>query len=183
MGRDRRDGIRTVVGTAAGAARPPVLVTGGDLPGGPADRARLGSPAPAAVARGADPQPAIALHQPPRLAAMSAPGKGQLPRPGLPQVPDQQFHLRRSLGPAGGEQAGILAQRRGQAPLLSAGRGRPRDRGGDLARIQGRLGTVNDAGDHRPGRGQEPGVRGRAGHEEEPGTIRARLGRNSPTPG
>ena len=97
MGRDRRDGIGTVVGTAAGAARPAVLVTGGDLPGGPADRARLGGPAPAAVARGADPQAAIALHQPPGLAAMSAPGQDQPPGPGSLQVPDQQLDLRRAL--------------------------------------------------------------------------------------
>ncbi len=34
---DGRDGIGTVVGPAAGAARSPVLVAGGDLPGGPAD--------------------------------------------------------------------------------------------------------------------------------------------------
>ena len=37
MSGDPRDGIGTVIGPAAGAARSPVLVAGGDLPGGPAD--------------------------------------------------------------------------------------------------------------------------------------------------
>src|SRR6266487_2395401 len=49
MGRDLRDGAGTAVGTAAGAARPAVLVAGGDLPGAPADRAGLGGASPAVV--------------------------------------------------------------------------------------------------------------------------------------
>jgi hypothetical protein len=42
---------------------------------------------------------------------------------------------------------------------------------------------VNDAGDDRARVGEEPRARGRAGHEGEPGTIRARLGREAPIPG
>src|SRR6266700_8341825 len=60
MGRDLRDGA----GTAAGAARPAVLVAGGDLPGAPADRAGLGGASPAVVTSSADPQAAGALDQP-----------------------------------------------------------------------------------------------------------------------
>ncbi|SRR6266851_7703835 len=51
MGRDLRDGVGTAVGTAAGAAWPAVLVAGGDLPGVPADRARLGGASPQVIAR------------------------------------------------------------------------------------------------------------------------------------
>src|SRR5262249_49007439 len=47
MGRDLRDGIGAVVGTAAGAAWPAVPVPRGDLPGVPADRARLSGASPA----------------------------------------------------------------------------------------------------------------------------------------
>jgi hypothetical protein len=155
MGRDRRDGIGAAIGKAAVAARTPVPVTGGDLPGGPAGRARSGGPAPAAVARGADPQAAIALHQLPRVTAMSAPGQDQLPGSSRLQLPDQQPDLRRALGPPPGcEQAGVIAQRRGQAALLSAGRGSPPDRRRDHVPAQGGLGFTDDAGDHRTGVGQ-----------------------------
>ncbi len=120
MSRDLPGGIGAVVGTAPAAARPPVPVPGTDVPGVPADRARLGGAAPEVIARCADPQYAIALDQPPGLTAAAAPRQDQPPGPVLPQDPDQQLDLRRAFRPPRGQQARIAAQRRGEAPLLSA---------------------------------------------------------------
>ncbi len=114
---------------------------------------------------------------------MGAPWQDQPLGSHLLQGPDQQLDLGRAFWPPGGKQAGIVAQRPGEASLLSAGPGNPRDHGSDVVPVQDWLGTVNDAGDDRAGLGEEPRVRGRASHEEEPGTIRARLGRKAPMPG
>ena len=142
MGRDLPGGIGAVVGTAAAAARPAVPVPGTDLAGAPADRARLGGAAPAAIARCADPQHAIALDQPPGLTAAARTRQDQPLGPVLPQDPDQQLDLRRALRLPRGQQARIAAQRRGQPPLLSPRRRSPRDRGGDGACAQARLGAA-----------------------------------------
>src|SRR5208337_1983548 len=115
---DAGDGIGAVVRAAACAARPTVLVAVGDLPGVPASGARLGRSSPAAVARRADPQFAVALHEPPGLAAVPAAGQDQPLGAERLQRPDQQLDLRRAFRAAGGEQAGIAGS--GGSPLWPA---------------------------------------------------------------
>ncbi|HEY6310263.1 MAG TPA: hypothetical protein VIY52_05580 [Streptosporangiaceae bacterium] len=132
---DAGDGVRAgtgaVIRATAGAARLAMLVAVGDLPRVPAGSTRFGGTTSAAVARGADPEFAVALDQPLGLAAVRAARQYQPLGARSQQYPDQQFDLGRALRVPGGEQPGIAGQRAGQTPLLRPGRSDRRDRGGD----------------------------------------------------